>query len=253
MYDHALLSDTYLKLHGYNNQQDNAIQVTVSLFGYDYTQPRVLSAQKDMISIAKTTSTYKANYYHAEFSYRHPMALKVALPDGKEILNITPQELNIYQVYKTGESDNYQSVNSELLVKSKEEKILQDNLTFISNMLNDKFGSGPVKREGVLHYIKTKSDEYADLTSAFNEASSALQMLKDDSATAKQKLIKAAGTWNTALKESDPSDKKARIDKDVTVAILFNLLEVYFAAGDTTAGAATLEKIKCIKHGWQRP
>ena len=245
-YDHELLASTYLKMHGYNNIKENAVQLTITLFGFDYTQPQTISAQKDMIRVGNGTSTYKATYYHTEFSYRHPMSIKVVLPNATEILNITPQELNIYQVYKSLESDNYQSFNSELLVKGKEEETLQDNLTFIGDLLNDRFGTSAVKRAALLYYVKSKGDEYADLTLAFNEASSALQMLRDDSTSAKQKLVKAIDTWKIALKESDPFNKKARIDKDVTIVILFNLLEASFAAADTASATIYLDQLNTL-------
>ena len=49
----------------------------------------------------------------------------------------------------------------------------------------------------------------------------------------------AIQNWNTALQESDTKNKKARIDKDVTIATCFNLLESYFAMGN----AANADKI----------
>jgi hypothetical protein len=42
------------------------------------------------------------------------------------------------------------------------------------------------------------------------------------------------------LKESDPSNKKARVDKDLTISINFNLLECYFALKNTTEGEAVI-------------
>jgi hypothetical protein len=67
---------------------------------------------------------------------------------------------------------------------------------------------------------------------AYNEASSGLNSLADDEAGAKVKLTHAIEIWNTALQESDITNRKARIDKDVTISIYFNLLEGYFATRD---------------------
>ena len=63
---------------------------------------------------------------------------------------------------------------------------------------------------------------------------------------AKEKLNKAATQWTTILKESDVANKKARIDKDVTISIYFNLLECYFAlrnTGDADMVLSTLGRL----------
>jgi len=97
-----------------------------------------------------------------------------------------------------------------------------------------------------LYYIKKAGDEYADLTSAFNEASSALSMLHQDPNLAKEKLDKATNLWLTALKESDLNNKKARIDKDVTTSLYFNLLETYFASGQVEGAKTVLDKMNSM-------
>ena len=68
----------------------------------------------------------------------------------------------------------------------------------------------------------------------------------DDNATAKTKLQNAVHLWNTALQESDVKNKKARIDKDVTIAIDFNLLECYFALNDVANGEKTITALNVI-------
>jgi hypothetical protein len=244
-YDYEALGNTYINIGGMQRNSSNALQVIVTLQGFDFTQPRTISEQKNVYNIS-TKSTGMATYYKTEFSYRHPMTVKVLAADGKELLNITPQELNVYKIYSTPSSERPGSVNPELLVKTHEEKVLQSGLAFINDLLNDKFGFGYVKQKATLQYVKEKGDEYADLMTAFNEASSGLSLLQNDEATAKTKLQQAVTLWNNALKESDPSNKKARIDKDVTLAIYFNLLEAHFALGDADAGRDVLAKMNAL-------
>ncbi|MDB5158129.1 MAG: hypothetical protein JWR50_2836, partial [Mucilaginibacter sp.] len=103
-----------------------------------------------------------------------------------------------------------------------------------------------VPRTATLYYIKNDDVNYHDLTTAFNEASSGLIMLQQDYTTAKSKLNGACNLWNNALKEADPNNKKARINKDITLAIYFNLLEAYFAEGNVTGGQITLDKLNTV-------
>jgi hypothetical protein len=71
-------------------------------------------------------------------------------------------------------------------------------------------------------------------------------MLQKDNNMGKAALQKACDLWHTALKESDLNDKKARINKDITLAIYFNLLEACFALGDAQTGQKTLEKLNTM-------
>lgn len=243
-YDYKVLADTYIHLDGYQNNPANALKIVVLMYGYDHTQPRNMNEEQTNVSLGGgNNSTQKVTYYHTEFSYRYPLAVKVYTPDGKEMLSVTPPELNSYKIYKSDLTDKPLRINTDLLLKTTQENILQDNLRFINNLLNDKYGYSSIKKVATLYYIKNGDESYTDLTTAFNEASSGLLMLQQDSASARGKLQKSCGLWATALKESDLSNKKARINKDITTGILFNLLETYFALGDAADGENTLERL----------
>ncbi|MDQ3049222.1 MAG: hypothetical protein M3R27_16875 [Bacteroidota bacterium] len=246
-YDYPVIANTYLILDGYTNKPENAVKIDVTIYGFEYTEPRQLSELKNLTSYANgQTTTNQVNYYHYEFSYRHTMSVKVTAPDGKEMLSLSPQELNTYKVFKSPESTTAAGFNRELLIKTNEEKIFQENLNLINNVVNDKFGYKRVVRPGKLFYVKSKDETYQDLLIAFNDASSGLKLILDDSASAKLKLQSAITKWNTALQESDVKNKKARIDKDVTTMIYFNLLESYFALGDVVNGEKTIASLNTI-------
>jgi hypothetical protein len=246
-YDYPMIASTYLKLGGFENKAENAVKILVTLYGYDYTQPRQMTVQKNITSYANgTSSTTPVTYYYTEFSYRHPMSVTVTAPDGKVIMTVTPQELNTYTIYKTPETDKPSPINPEMLVKTYEEKVLQANLGFINDLVNDKIGYPRTLRKADLHYVKSKDDTYKDLLTAFNDASSGLKLLLDDASTAKAKLASACQVWNAALQESDPKNKKARIDKGVTIAVCFNLLEGYFALGSTPEADKVLATLNTL-------
>ncbi len=247
-YDLPTMASTYIHLNNLENNAANAIKIIVTIYGYDFTNPRILSEQRNVASYGTGSGVQGGSqiYYHSEYSYRHPMAVKVIMPDGKEILNHTPPQLNMYKIASSQNSTAAPSLNTEIIVKTTEEKIFQEGLQFINNYLNDKFGIAKEKRKTELFYIKKGGDEYADLTNAFNTASSALTMLENDEATAKTQLQQATDLWSTALKESNPGDKKARIDKDVTIAICFNLLEMNLVLRNHAAGMAILQKLNTL-------
>lgn len=243
-YDYKTLADTYINLQGYQNSPGNALKIVVTMYGYDHTVPRTMDEQQSNVSLGGgPAKTYTSTQYHTEFSYRNPMTVKVYTPDGKEMLSLTPAELNSYKIYKSNATDRGTSINSDLLIKTSQERVLQENLRFINNMLNDRFGYSSIKRTATLYYIKSDDAAYQDLTTAFNEASSGLLMLQQDAIGGKNKLDKACALWTTALTETDLTNKKARINKEVAIALYFNLLEASFAAGNVAGGQAALDKI----------
>ena len=109
--------------------------------------------------------------------------------------------------------------------------------------MNDQIGYPFTNRIAELNFVKVKDDSYQDLMIAFNDASAGLKLLKDDPASAQNKLNNALSIWNTALQESDIQNKKARIDKDVTLAIYFNQLECYFAMRDVQSAENIISKL----------
>lgn len=239
-YDYPALAATYLALEGFQNNAENAINIVVTINGFEYTPAKQVTEVRSVVSTVNGVSTTKkVNYYYIEFTYRHTMSVRATSPTGAELLYLTPSELNTYKIYKTTATTTTQPINQEQLISMFEEKILQENLTILSDLVNDKIGFRRELRKTPLYYVKTKDDTYSDLMLAYNEASAALKSIVDNEEDAKAKLQVAIDAWTNALKQSDMNDKKARIDKNVTLAIYFNLLEAYFVTRDV----ASAEKI----------
>jgi hypothetical protein len=196
-YDYPVLASTNLKLDGYISSPDNAVKIEVTLYGFENTPPRQLTEQKSVVSSANgTTTTTQVTYYHVEFTYRHTMSVKVSLPNGTELFVLSPSELNNYTTYKSPESKTAVSFNEEQLIKTHEEKILQENLKLINQLVNDRIGYRRVLKNTEIHYVKSKNDLYADLTNAYNESTAAFKLLIDDKSSAIAKLENSIGIWH---------------------------------------------------------
>jgi hypothetical protein len=112
--------------------------------------------------------------------------------------------------------------------------------------VNDRIGFKRTLRATELNYVKSKDETYADLMNAFNEASTGLKLLLDDKDGASVKIQKSIDIWEAALSESDVANKKARIDKDVTIITCFNLLEGYFALGKVAEGEKIIQTLNTL-------
>jgi len=244
-YDYPSLAATYLKLDGYNKLSDNALSYHVNMQGFEHSQPSVKTeVRKEATRVNNVSTTADVTYYYVEFTYRNPMSVRVANSLDQEIFFVAPTELSDFKTYKSTASKTYPSTDYIALFKTVEDKVLKENLTFINHLVNDKIGYEVTLRETSLDYVKSKGDEYSDFNEAYNNAEAGFKTLVTNEETAKSKLKMAIDQWTKILGESDLTNKKARIDKDITVAIYFNLIECHFALRNVAEAEAILSALE---------
>jgi hypothetical protein len=90
---------------------------------------------------------------------------------------------------------------------------------------------------------------YNDFKDALNNAKNGYAVIgkKETAAQGEEYLRKAVATWETAMKESNPSNKKARIDEDVTECLLMNLSAANVWLNDFTKAQEYLTKLDAFK------
>ncbi len=243
-YDYPSLAATYLVMDGFTKAQVNALSYAVNIEGFEHSQPTIKSEAKDEVSVKDgVRTTYKVTYYWIEFTYRMPMSVRVSGINNQEIFYVAPAELSAFKTYKSTSSKTAPSSDFSMLVKSTEENLLKENLKFINHLVNDRIGYEVTTRATSLDYVKSKNDAHADVMEAYNNATIGLKTLTTNETLAKQKLTAAIEAFKVILTESDIYDKKARIDKDVTVAVYFDLIECYFAMRNTVDAEAALKTV----------
>jgi hypothetical protein len=238
-YDYASLASTYLFLDGFTKAQGNGLTYVVNIQGFENSQPVIKSEVKQEVSrVNNVSTTTNVTYYYIEFTYRCPMSVRVTGANNQEIYFVTPSELTNFKTYKSPSSKTAPSSDFSFLVKSTEEALLKENLKFINHLVNDRIAYEVTTRVTSLDYVKSKNDAYPDVTEAYNNATLGLKSLTSNPTLANEKLTAAVNTFKQTLLESDVMDKKARIDKDITISLYFNLLECYFALRDSKNGEA---------------
>jgi hypothetical protein len=118
------------------------------------------------------------------------------------------------------------------------------------NYINNALFFTYVPHELFVFSLKSKNHDYSDINDASDNAAKALEELKNnvDNKTAQDNLRNAVTVWNKALAESDSKDKKAKINKKVTIAISENIATVnmylreYDKAKKVLINALSLEK-----------
>jgi hypothetical protein len=101
-------------------------------------------------------------------------------------------------------------------------------------MVNDHIGFEKTDRKTEIFYVKSKNESHNDILDAYNAATLGFKLFGTSEEQGTLKLNEAINLWKTALLESEIDNKKARIDKDVTIALYYNLLEAYFILRNTT-------------------
>lgn len=243
-YDYNALASTYLFIDGLQKGAANALNYTVTLQGFESTQPKVVSEVKKEVTRVNNVSTTKdVTYYHIEFTYRHPMSFQINNAINQEIYAAAPAEFTEFKLFKGPATKTSPSMDISASLKAMEDKCLQENLRTINHMVNDRIGYERTEKTFELSYVKSKNESHNDIQDAFNAANLGFKMLGTNEAQGTMKLNEAIEIWNKALEESDIENKKARIDKDITVAIYFNLLEAYFALRNTTTADEILKTL----------
>ena len=241
-YDNNSLASTYLFIDGLQKGAANALNYTVTLQGFESTPSKVLSEVKQEVTRKDGVSTTRnVTYYHIEFTYRHTMSFRVTNAINQEIYAAAPAEFTEFKLYKGAATKTQPSTDISAVVKQMEDKCLQENLKAINHMVNDRIGFERTEKTFDLCFVKSKNESHNDILDAFNAANLGFKMLGTNEAQGSMKLNEAIDIWNKALEESDIANKKARIDKDITVAIYFNLLEAYYALRNTTAADEILK------------
>lgn len=230
IFNKELLTNSYLKVDGLEKGEENALVITVTLYGFDYVNPELKSEQKTRVSKNSNGESSKTKYtvYWYEASYKHAMNLKVETPSGEVLVDEVFEEFNEYTIYRSQSKENsYPQMKAAPLKTRLEEKIVQDNMQIINEFINSRFGYPSIERTTTIRTVKPKKHNYDDYIEAYNLATEGYEILAKDEETAKTKLLEAIVIWEKALTESDVNNKKARINKNVTVATYLNLIEAY--------------------------
>jgi hypothetical protein len=164
-----------------------------------------------------------------------------------------PAELDTYSEFKTTEYDSISTLernwplNKAKTMEQIQDKVVYDNLAYITSLINDKYGYVRVKYGTLLSVVDEKKD-YQDYKEAYVAAENGYKLITESAnkSAAYPELDKAIGLWENAMKQSQPNNKKARVDGDVTEITILNLIEAYIWKDDYINAKAWIDKLKTL-------
>jgi hypothetical protein len=242
--DKNLLASTYINLNGYSKATNANLTITFVAHGIEWMEPTITEGSQTPVSGANAGKPQKT--YFGSIKYRSPVSIKVEAADGTVILNEVVEATNEYKSYETTTYLNrYEAEdksNPTTVMPQFEQKMIEQNMKLANDVLNSKCATSIVDRKTIVYNIETKKVDYSDYQSAYTQAIEAYTFLSENQTESLPKLKAAVDIWAKALKESNITDKKARINKDITIITIFNLAEGYMWLNDFANAKLMLTK-----------
>ena len=215
-----------IKIDGFENG-NSGIEISIDNAGLD-----IISVNRSYVTSSSGQKSYKVVAI-----YKMPMKV-VAIANGKTLYDKTFYANNSTEVLFTGKTEyDYllklmlDKENKVDLWKEVQKKIWTNTFSAIASELNETIGF-PVRNDKTEVYTvkKFKDWQYSELLDALTYAQTGYSDLSKSVSKeeGKESLMKAIQIWETLLQESDMSDNKARINKEITCLIYTNLAEAYF-------------------------
>lgn len=247
-----LLASINIKLEGFTKLPEKALIIQLNLSGFEKDEAKSTTQKKQIKRV--DGKTIDSTVFIYQFNYRHIIKLKIIQPDGKFIMDEAYGPSLGFTTYSSKffanqiDLDNYWNTAQASEITTTQDKIVMDNLKSINEMINSNFGYVSQTRNVVVGYVNEKK-LYDDFKDALNNAKNGYAIIakKETNGQGIDYLKKAVTIWETALKESNPSNKKARVDEDVTECLLMDLSEAYVWLNDFTKAQEYLIKLDAFK------
>lgn len=218
-----------VNIEGLKQNNDAPVKITLIWNGFEKGQIR-----------ENKSGTGPTTKYKFDIQYRHRINVKIEVPGKGIVLNEMISGTDGYSQTTTGEFKTKADFrlwwidNENSFWEQRQQEIVMQHMNAVNSYLNDKVGYPKRSRTIEVFTMKSKDYDYGDYLKAFTAAQDGYLKVeyKDKAAESKQKLQEAITIWETALKESDINNRKARIDAHVTAATYINVANAYCWMGD---------------------
>ncbi len=253
LYDAEEFASSYIKLTGYETGGSNPVTITASVGGFQSQAP-VLQTKKTYVKNSDGTRV-PVNKYYYQVKYRVPISIKLE-NKGTVIDEQDLAEFSTYSNANTIEFDNttaltqYWELYENSFLAQLDENAVRGAMSRLGGVLDNNYGFTRITRNSEIFTVKPKKFDYPEYEEAYVLAIAGFSALSDEAnrATANDKLNKAIEWWEKALKDSQPDNKKARIDGKVTAATYVNIAECAIFAQDYTKAQTYISKAKLMKY-----
>ncbi|MFY0644295.1 MAG: hypothetical protein JXR19_07495 [Bacteroidia bacterium] len=229
------LADAYLNIEGMqpSTETANVLVGHVEIGDFEFI-PAVRKSEVESYYDKTSKTTKKRTVYYYEYSYKRPVYLTLTL-NGETLHS---------GLYKNTGEFTVETSKSHPSMANIERETVTSSLEAINAELNDKHGYSLQFEECLITYVKNKKGEWDDLESATGFAKAGIGALKDNEMN--EDLGQAMEIWKSLYAESNPDDKKSRINKKVTKALLYNMMYVSRMTNNYADAKMYLDALKAL-------
>jgi hypothetical protein len=230
-----------INIEGFTKSSTNAAIITLTLVGFEVTEPNIKSSGTDPNITYSYTIEYKYTV-NAKVESQGKVYFDGLIPNSSKTFEYKPTS-----TFKTeADAKKNWADNSKALKDEMQSTSMSSSVSEANKLLNNNFGFMKMEREALVFSVKSKKMDYTDYNAAFTLLNEGFLMLGEDMLIeeGKTKIKEGVAQFETILKESNITDKKARINEDITIATYLNLLEANLWLNDFIACQKLILKIK---------
>lgn len=214
---------------------DPDINITVEMYPFEFKEPEKTSntTTTKVDGVEKKTTTYG---YKGAMRYK----FKVSMTGRNDSIYLKKEYGLTVDISTSGHKD-YTAAGKAYKSNAEEKKTSITKEVFSSEVtgdLNHLFGFP--KNSVVIEVFSVKVGkkckyDYSDLISCYDSFLKSYEIIKknpDENTAFLNEMLPIIEKWKTALKESNISDKKSRINEDITCMIYNNIGVTYFISKD---------------------
>jgi hypothetical protein len=256
VYDAKTLAATYVNVSGFQRAAGTNADLHITVTTDGFTLGPIAPAEVKNNTQVKLggVSTGDGIKHLYEVSYKSPISVKVSTKDGAVLLDELIEATNTYTVGKTeafGNPDGlakFWAANQNAFLRQLDENSMKSNMKLVADYLDSKLGQRVITRNTSIIVVSDKKTNYDEYPQAYEKALMGYKGLSDPArvADAQKQIVEAVALWNKALTESNPKDKKARIDEKVTAATLYNDAEANLWLNNFDEADRLLARLKLL-------
>lgn len=237
VYDREVLASSYLALDGYSKAEANAENVlSGEVVFYDFEKMESeRKVEEKMVYNSKTKVREKRTTVFYLTSYKRPVYFNLKF-NGSQLHDGIYGNTSAYTVHRS---------NNVPDMFNFEKRTIEEGLLGIKAYVCDKYCQTPIDVNASVRFVKNKKGEFDDLEEAKDFAVSGYNNF--EYGVENEDLTEAINIWKEAMEESNPEDRKARINAKVTKAILLNLVEASLVLNDPNGALTYLSQMKKVK------
>jgi Leucine-rich repeat (LRR) protein len=207
---------------------------------------------------SKKAMLVKTDYYLVEYK-RPPLVIVVKDRTGKVVY---ADKVSLSENAKTtfgkgecrfwlpGALEKAYSTEKDLFLKNVQTSEIKETKAIAKEIINNTIFARFAEEEFKLYYVTDKEGKYSDIDEAYQIANAVYTTCSQSGGYTQNQvypLKNAIDIWNKALLESNLSDKKARINHEITMKLNENIAIAYLFLGDYEAALTLFTKIKSLE------